>query len=127
MIPIITSNHFVLHFQFFLLSLCIIIQFYLRSSCICFLYFIFVLAIIFLFIPNIGINKNTGRKRKTMINEPKDLITIEELCSLLSIGRNTAYRLLNENKIKAFRIGKIWKIPKKSVEEFILTQSQLKK
>ena len=85
------------------------------------------LAIIFLFIPNIGINKNTGRKRKTMINEPKDLITIEELCSLLSIGRNTAYRLLNENKIKAFRIGKIWKIPKKSVEEFILTQSQLKK
>ena len=62
-----------------------------------------------------------------MINEPKDLITIEELCSLLSIGRNTAYRLLNENKIKAFRIGKIWKIPKKSVEEFILTQSQLKK
>ena len=62
-----------------------------------------------------------------MINEPKDLITIEELCSLLSIGRNTAYRLLNENKIKAFRIGKIWKIPKLSVEEFILTQSQLKK
>ena len=62
-----------------------------------------------------------------MINEPKDLITIEELCSLLSIGRNTAYRLLNENKIKAFRIGKVWKIPKMAIEDFILTQSKMKK
>ena len=64
---------------------------------------------------------------KTMNNESKDLITIEELCSLLSIGRNTAYRLLNENKIKAFRIGKVWKIPKMAIEDFILTQSKMKK
>lgn len=62
-----------------------------------------------------------------MNNESKDLITIEELCSLLSIGRNTAYRLLNENKIKAFRIGKVWKIPKMAIEDFILTQSKMKK
>ena len=84
------------------------------------------LATIFIFIPNIGINKNVGRKKKTMNNEPKELITIEELCNTLSIGRNTAYRLLNENKIKAFRIGKVWKIPKMAVDEFILAQSQLK-
>lgn len=64
---------------------------------------------------------------KTMNNKSKDLITIEELCSLLSIGRNTAYRLLNENKIKAFRIGKVWKIPKMAIEDFILTQSKMKK
>lgn len=62
-----------------------------------------------------------------MNNKSKDLITIEELCSLLSIGRNTAYRLLNENKIKAFRIGKVWKIPKMAIEDFILTQSKMKK
>lgn len=62
-----------------------------------------------------------------MNNESKDLITIEELCSLLSIGRNTAYRLLNENKIKAFRIGKVWKIPKMAIEDFILAQSKMKK
>lgn len=35
--------------------------------------------------------------------------------------------LLKENKIKAFRIGKIWKIPRLAVEEFILSQSNLKK
>ena len=84
------------------------------------------LATIFTFISNIGINKKVGRKKKLMNNETKELITIEELCNTLSIGRNTAYRLLNENKIKAFRIGKVWKIPKMAVDEFILAQSQLK-
>ena len=61
-----------------------------------------------------------------MYNQPDDLITMEELCSTLNIGRNTAYHLLKENKIKAFRIGKIWKIPRLAVEEFILSQSNLK-
>lgn len=61
-----------------------------------------------------------------MINIENELITVEELCSILSIGRNAAYTLLNENKIKAFRIGRIWKISRLAVEEFILTQSHLK-
>lgn len=61
-----------------------------------------------------------------MTNIENELITVEELCSILSIGRNAAYTLLNENKIKAFRIGRIWKISRLAVEEFILTQSHLK-
>ena len=54
-----------------------------------------------------------------MLNHYEDIITIDELCEILMIGKNCAYRLLTENKIKAFRIGKKWKIPKSSVEEFI--------
>ena len=61
-----------------------------------------------------------------MTNIENELITVEELCNILSIGRNAAYTLLNENKIKAFRIGRIWKISRLAVEEFILTQSHLK-
>ncbi|MCI8464972.1 MAG: helix-turn-helix domain-containing protein [Lachnospiraceae bacterium] len=38
----------------------------------------------------------------------EDFITIEELCGILSIGKNTAYRLLKEQKIVAFRIGRTW-------------------
>ena len=60
-----------------------------------------------------------------MINDPSELITIEELCATLSIGRNAAYQLLNSNQIKAFRIGRVWKISKMAVEDFILTQSNL--
>lgn len=55
-----------------------------------------------------------------MLNQYEDLLTIDELCGVLMIGKNLAYRLLTENKIKAFRIGKKWKIPKSSVENFIM-------
>lgn len=60
-----------------------------------------------------------------MFESYDELITIEEMQQLLGIGKNTAYQLLKENKIKCFRIGRIWKIPKKSLEEFILSQSKL--
>jgi len=59
-------------------------------------------------------------------HNPSELITVEELCQLLAIGPNTAYSLLNAKKIKAFRIGKIWKIPFISVQEFIYNQSGLR-
>lgn len=62
-----------------------------------------------------------------MFDEYEELITVEELQQLLGIGKNTAYTLLKERKIKCFRIGRMWKIPKKAVEEFILSQSNLAK
>lgn len=55
-----------------------------------------------------------------MLNQYDDIITIDELCEILMIGKNLAYRLLADRKIKAFRIGKKWKIPKSSVEKFIM-------
>lgn len=59
-----------------------------------------------------------------MYQEPNnDLITIEDLCEILSIGKNTAYRLLKNREISAFRIGRIWKIPRKSVSDYICNKS----
>lgn len=58
-----------------------------------------------------------------MFEEYNDLITLEEMQQLLGIGKNTAYKLVKEHKIKCFRIGKLWKIPKRSIEEYILIQS----
>ena len=52
-----------------------------------------------------------------------DLITIDELRDILSIGKNTAYRLLNDKKIKAFRIGRTWKISRQAVTDFICHNS----
>ena len=62
-----------------------------------------------------------------MFEEYEDLLSIEDLCSILSIGKKTAYNLLHSKQIKAFRIGHIWKIPKRSVEEYILIKSKLVK
>ncbi len=55
----------------------------------------------------------------------EDLITIEELCCILSIGKNTAYRLLKERKIAAFRIGRTWKIPRKAIWDYIQQSSDM--
>ena len=47
------------------------------------------------------------------------IITLDDLCEQLMIGRNIAYKLLSSGKIKAFQIGRIWKIPQQSVDEYI--------
>jgi len=60
-----------------------------------------------------------------MFDTYEDLLTIEELCALLSIGKNTAYTLLKKSQIKSFKVGKSWKIPKQAVEDYILAQSGL--
>lgn len=54
-----------------------------------------------------------------MFEEYKDVIRVEDMMEMLKVGKNRAYDLLNSGKIKAFRIGNIYKIPKKSVIEYI--------
>ena len=58
-------------------------------------------------------------------NESNDLITIEDLCEMLFIGKNAAYHLLNTGEIKAFRSGRNWKIPRQSVINYIRGKSGL--
>ena len=60
-----------------------------------------------------------------MFEDYDDLVSIEALCEMLSVGKNIAYELLKQKKIKAFRIGRAWRIPKKAVEEYILANSKL--
>lgn len=56
-------------------------------------------------------------------NNYQELITIDELCESLNIGKNTAYSLLNSGELQgAFRIGRIWKIPKDAVSNYILSK-----
>ncbi len=60
-----------------------------------------------------------------MINTSESLITVEELCEELMIGRNAAYNLLASKQIKGFRIGRIWKIPRESIRQYIKEQSKI--
>lgn len=53
-----------------------------------------------------------------MVRE-RSIMEIDGLCEMLGIGKNTAYQLLNDQEIDAFKVGTVWKIPKKSVEEYI--------
>jgi hypothetical protein len=48
----------------------------------------------------------------SMFFDYPDVVEIADLQTMLKIGRNTAYNLIRDNKIKSIRIGKIHKIPK---------------
>ena len=48
-----------------------------------------------------------------------DILRIEDVMEYLNIGKNTIYGLLQSGELKAFRIGKLWKIPRKAVEEYV--------
>lgn len=49
-----------------------------------------------------------------------DLLTFEEFCDILSIGSNTAYSLLKSGELTgAFRIGRVWKIPREAVSDYV--------
>ena len=51
--------------------------------------------------------------------ENNDILKIEDVMKLLDIGKNTLYRLLKSGDINAFKIGKVWKIPKSSVDDYV--------
>lgn len=53
------------------------------------------------------------------MSSDRTLIEIEGLCHTLGIGKNTAYNLLTSGEIDAFKIGTVWKIPVKSVDDYI--------
>ena len=54
-----------------------------------------------------------------MFNSYPDILSVKQLCEILDIGKNTAYRLLQSGEIKSIKIGKVYKIPKKEVRRYI--------
>ncbi len=54
-----------------------------------------------------------------MFEDYNDMISVEELCYMLRIGRNKAYELLRSCRIQVFRNGRLWLIPKVTVVEYI--------
>ena len=48
-----------------------------------------------------------------------EVMTAYEAMDYLGIGENTLYRLLKSGDLGAFRIGRIWKIPRKVLDKYI--------
>ncbi len=60
-----------------------------------------------------------------MLEHQDDFLTVDELCELLKIGHNAAYRLLNSGEIKALRNGRVWRIPKEGVIAYIKSKARI--
>ena len=58
-------------------------------------------------------------KEKMFSNYP-DVVDIKQLCEMLGgIGPKTAYQLLHDGKIQYLKIGRSFRIPKKSIIAFL--------
>lgn len=60
-----------------------------------------------------------------MFEDYNEILTVSDVCELLFIGRNRVYELLNTGLLKGFRIGTTWRIPKKSLEIYILQRCRI--
>ena len=60
-----------------------------------------------------------------MLSEYPDVLTTEEACEALRCGYNILYSLL-QSELEAYRLGRVWRIPKQAVIEYILFQAKLK-
>lgn len=54
-----------------------------------------------------------------MTNTNAKLLTPKDVAEVLHIHRYTVYKLLDEGKLKGFRISNRWRIPENELERFM--------
>ena len=66
-----------------------------------------------------------------MFEDYPEILNVDAVCEILRCGRNNLYALLTsdneKNKLRAYRNGRVWKIPKEAVKQFILEQAAIKR
>ena len=69
---------------------------------------------------------NTNEVYHLMFADFPDVVNVKEMCKMLgNIGVKTAYELLQNNQIKAFKIGREYRIPKICIIEYLLTNEKI--
>lgn len=54
-----------------------------------------------------------------MLNNYNEILTPDEVCEILLIGKNSFYDLIHSNQLQAYRIGRNWRVTKQAVINFI--------
>lgn len=58
-----------------------------------------------------------------MLNDLPLVLCVDDLTSILCIGRNSAYELVRSGQIRSVRIGKQIRIPREAIQEFLSGKS----
>lgn len=58
-----------------------------------------------------------------MLESYNDVLVIDDVMKILDIGRNSAYKLINDGTIKSMRIGRNIRIPKVCMVDFLSTEN----
>ena len=64
---------------------------------------------------------NTEVNCNDMFREYPEVVTVENVMEMLGIGRNLAYDIIRNGRLKTVKIGKRYIIPKQSVINFLAT------
>lgn len=62
------------------------------------------------------LNGDTIQRR---LNDYPDVMSIDEMCRALSIGKKTGYKLLQTGQIRFLKIGRAYRIPKINLLEYL--------
>lgn len=60
-----------------------------------------------------------------MFEQYPDILTVEDVCEALRMGFNAVYDLLNEGKLKAYKNGRVWRITKQALIQYVSESSRL--
>ena len=59
-----------------------------------------------------------------MLNKYPDVLTVKEAREILRIGMNNMYHILQSGELRSIKIGRIYKIKKENVIEYIDRKSK---
>lgn len=54
-----------------------------------------------------------------------DILSVDDIAAILKVGNTQVYKLLRSGRLKAYKEGKDWKIPKESLILYIKEQAHL--
>ncbi|MBI1949371.1 MAG: helix-turn-helix domain-containing protein [Myxococcales bacterium] len=55
---------------------------------------------------------------------PEDILTIREVADYLKVTERTLYRLVQDGKLPAFKVGNSWRFRREDLERWISEQSR---
>ena len=56
---------------------------------------------------------------RVMFRDYPDVVSVVQMSEMLGISTKTAYRLLKDNEIRHFRVGRTYKIPKLHILSYL--------
>ncbi len=56
------------------------------------------------------------------MNIDKKIVHVSEASSFLACSSKVIYDLIRDGKIKAYKTGRAWKIPEKSIDDYIVAR-----
>lgn len=62
---------------------------------------------------------------RLMLKDYPDVMSIEQMCEILSVSTKTGYKLLKEGKICCLKVGRAYRIPKAHLLTYLCIGNQI--